>query len=62
MRFRLWVIGLASVLLTACYHKTDSPHGSWARGCDISWLSEMEHDGVAFYDEDGASRDCMDLL
>lgn len=62
MRFRLWVIGLASVLLTACYHKTDSPRGSWARGCDISWLSEMEHDGVAFYDEDGASRDCMDLL
>ena len=57
-------------LLTACYHKTDSPRGSWARGCDISWLSEMEHDGIQFRsDEMSASLndandgiDCIALL
>ena len=52
-------------LLTGCYYKTDSPRGSWAKGADISWLSEMEHDGVRFYKstEHGAQcTDCIELL
>ena len=49
-------------LFTACYHKTDSPRGSWARGADLSWLSEMEHDGALFYDEAGEAQDCIALL
>ena len=55
-------MGLAAMLLTGCYYKTDSPRGSWAKGADISWLSEMEKDGVQFRDESGESRDCISLL
>ena len=51
----------AVVVLTGCYYRTDSPRGSWARGCDISWLSEMEHDGVTFSDSSGCG-DCISLL
>ena len=47
-----------SLLLTSCYYKADTPRGSWAKGCDISWLSEMERDGVQFCD----SQDCIALL
>ena len=53
---------IIALLLTGCYHKTDSERGTWAKGCDISWLSEMEHDSVLFRDEDFASRDCIELL
>lgn len=56
------ILLLAGVLLTGCYCKTDSPRGSWARGCDISWLSEMERDSVQFRDESLELRDCISLL
>lgn len=45
---RFFLLTVTALLFTACYQRTDSPRGSWARGCDLSWLSEMEHDGVAF--------------
>lgn len=41
---------LTCCLLCSCYHRTDAPRGSWAKGADISWLSEMEHDSV-FHDD-----------
>lgn len=50
------------LLLSGCSHRTDSPRGSWAKGADISWLSEMEHDGVKFYEDNGEETDCIDLL
>ena len=56
------ILLLTSIVLSACYYKTDSPRGSWARGCDISWLSEMERDSVRFRDERGELRDCIELL
>ena len=55
---KIILLALAAIILTACYHKTDSPRGSWAKGADISWLSEMEHDGVSF----GHNEDCIQLL
>ena len=57
-RITLFCIAV-SMLMTGCYYRTDSPRGSWARGCDISWLSEMESDGMKFYDE---GADCIQLL
>ena len=54
-----------AVVLTGCYHKTDSPRGSWAKGADLSWLSEMEHDGVKFYEPSvvgSQPSDCIELL
>ena len=64
---RLLLGALMCLLFTGCYHKTDSPRGSWARGCDLSWLSEMEQDGVKFYNDandgnDGNDEDCIQLL
>ena len=58
---------LFALVVTGCYHKTDSPRGSWARGCDISWLSEMEKDGVKFYSADALlvtddGEDCIALM
>ena len=52
------------VVLAGCYHRTDSPRGTWARGCDLSWLSEMERDGMKFYNDanDANDADCIELL
>ena len=55
---RFFLFAATALLLTACYHRTDSPRGSWARGCDLSWLSEMEHDSMTF----GQNEDCFALL
>lgn len=62
---RFFFFAAAALLLTSCYYKTDTPRGSWARGCDLSWLSEMEHDGVKFYEQSAVSdqsSDCIALL
>ena len=58
---KIFVFGAVILLLSGCYYKTDSPRGSWARGCDLSWLSEMEHDGVTFSDSI-APAECISLL
>ena len=65
---KLLILFAATMMLTACYQKTDSPRGSWAKGADLSWLSEMEHDGVKFYKNTDRcadrvqSTDCIELL
>ena len=40
----------------------DSIRNTRAKGADLGWLSEMEHDSVLFYDSDMKSADCMQLL
>ena len=34
----------------------------FARGADVSWLTEMEASGRKFYDSKGKERECMELL
>lgn len=51
-----------ALLLTSCYYEPQTPVGSFARGGDISWLSEMEDDSVRFYDLDGKEGDCMTIM
>ncbi len=34
----------------------------FARGADVSWLTEMESDGLKFYDANGKATDCLELL
>ena len=34
----------------------------FAKGADVSWLSEMEKAGSKFYNASGAEQDCMTLL
>lgn len=36
--------------------------GTFAKGCDIGWLTEQEADGVLFYNEAGKTSDCIALL
>src|SRR5450830_920025 len=60
------------VVLTAC-HKSDSNNdgggggttplpASFAKGADISWLTQMESSGKKFYNSAGAEQECMALL
>ena len=34
----------------------------FAKGADVSWLTEMEQDGVKFYNQNGKAEECMWLL
>nr|AIA88152.1 Glyco_hydro_53 [uncultured organism] len=34
----------------------------FAKGADVSWLTEMEKSGVQFYDSTGRKTECMTLL
>ena len=34
----------------------------FAKGADVSWLTEMEQDGVKFYTQAGKAQECMSLL
>ena len=45
--------------------KPDTPsteQTSFAKGADVSWLTEMEQDGKPFYNAKGEKRECMALL
>ena len=35
---------------------------SFAKGADVSWLTEMEKEGVKFYNSCGNTKDCLELL
>ena len=36
--------------------------GQFAKGADVSWLTQMEAEGQKFYDSNGTEMDCMELL
>ncbi len=36
--------------------------GQFAKGADISWVTEMEKDGVKFYGSDGSETECTALM
>lgn len=36
--------------------------GGFAKGADVSWLTEMEANDIAFYDATGRKNDCMKIL
>ena len=62
---KLIILALAAITLTACNQKTETARKPWAKGADLSWLSEMEHDGVKFYQPAAISNqpsDCIELL
>ena len=62
---------LASVILSCGGHEPDKPGTdtippvptpSFAKGADISWVSEMEKDGKVFKKKDGSVADIFDVL
>ncbi|MBR4826789.1 MAG: glycosyl hydrolase 53 family protein [Bacteroidales bacterium] len=65
---------LAALCLLACVEPTPDPDTpdvpddpvvevpAFARGADVSWVSEMEHDGKTFRKQDGTPADIFDVL
>jgi len=41
---------------------TPTPTGFFAKGADVSWLTEMESSGKKFYNSSGTEQECMQLL
>jgi arabinogalactan endo-1,4-beta-galactosidase len=58
------------LLTFACNHeddkRTDDPPpndtGTFAKGADVSWVTEMEHNNIRFYNGNGHETECMELL
>ncbi len=44
------------------YKFNDGKSEGFAKGADVSWLTEMEDNGMKFYAADGAETECMALL
>jgi len=68
MRFvTLVIFALACNLLDGCNNKESGPpvvpnEVQFAKGADISWLSQMESEGRKFYNAAGIEQDCMLVL
>jgi len=60
----LTILGIA--LLASCNKTPVEPSAptvpTFARGADVSWLSEMEKDGKTFQKKDGTKADCFEVL
>lgn len=63
------VYAFALCALMACQPKDTptpepekNPVGSFARGGDIGWLTEEEHDGIVFYNDQKEPTECLQLL
>jgi arabinogalactan endo-1,4-beta-galactosidase len=41
---------------------TPPPNNNIVKGADISWLTQMESNGIKFYDSTGAQKDCIQIL
>ena len=41
---------------------TDIERGTFAKGADVSWLTQLEAEGEKFYTPDGTQMECMKLL
>ena len=64
---RISVILLAvAVIAMSCTEKPSAQYNvatpSFAKGADVSWLSEMEKDGKTFQKKDGSKADCFSVL
>jgi len=66
---RTFIFPLLIISNTSC-SKSSSPEPVppvpvtpvFAKGADIGWLSQMEHDGVLFYTSAGVQQDCIQIL
>ncbi|MBL4827428.1 MAG: glycosyl hydrolase 53 family protein [Spongiibacteraceae bacterium] len=50
------------LLLFVSSYSVHTRAASFAKGADVSWLSEMKSSGYAFYDDNGNSQDVLDTL
>lgn len=43
-------------------NETVAERGTFAKGADVSWLTQLESEGKSFYDSNGVATECMELL
>ena len=66
----VFIFLFVAFLFAACKKKDSTPPGPdpplgnqfFAKGADVSWLTQMEAEGQKFYDNNGTEMDCMELL
>lgn len=56
-RQRRWLLGLLGSLLFSAASAAD-----FARGADVSWLTQMEASGRLFFNSSGEQQDCLQVL
>lgn len=66
MRFILIILNITTtILLFSCNKPIEEPEKektAFAKGVDISWVTEMERDGIKFYNKEGEERECTALM
>ncbi len=63
MKSPKYLIGLIVLIgLISCSKPAPQSDATFANGADVSWLSEMEHDGFTFQDANGKTQDCFQVL
>jgi len=71
MRNIIWLLSVILICSLGCKKvnnaKTNTPVGvnkdtSFAKGADISWLTQMEASGYKFYNSSGTQQDCIQIL
>lgn len=68
--FGLCALALLCAMCTECAPKNDSSageeqsadSGTFAKGADVSWLTQLESEGYTFTDSSGVATECMKLL
>jgi arabinogalactan endo-1,4-beta-galactosidase len=67
-RVHQWIL-FGLILFSGCGKKTGNPSppaipdsSGFAKGADISWVTEMEASGRKFYNASGDAMDCFDLM
>lgn len=67
MKLPAFLILPSLILISSCNKSGGSGNNLsdtvvFAKGADVSWLTEMEASGVHFYNNSGVQQDCMQLL
>lgn len=67
IKYKAYLVVVAILLsLSGCSKSGVSPNPPpstfFAKGADVSWLTEMENAGIKFYNSSGVQTDCMQLL
>lgn len=69
MKKNILIVVLVLLVLASCKKKNDGDGGSnppspsmFAKGADISWVTQMEASGIKFYNAAGIEQECMALL
>jgi arabinogalactan endo-1,4-beta-galactosidase len=67
MIMKAFITCILIILSSACSKKGGSPGpppgpANFAKGADISWVTEMEAAGRKFYNSAGQEKECMDLM